>query len=302
MATMNKPVGQHDLPKTYLRRFSIDPSNRKLKSFVFCYWTSIHGAKIEQVSIDSKKFKIDDFYTINNLEEPYIFETTFRDIIEPLYNKIMLEIERESNLTIECRQNLMVWLFMNKYRNKANRDNIERITNFIIETSYSMEHGKDKFMSLKEGAKIFSKRKAKEFQLQSLMKEELMMEFDKGLGTKHWIILKSKKDNPFLTNDNPGFSVNIDMATPDMGTLSNFYATNSKASNYFVLSPRYCLMISPYWTGTPLETSIQNQTIEFKTTNDKHIEFINSCTKLTSSKYLISNQRRQLEKQAEGAF
>lgn len=122
------------------------------------------------------------------------------------------------------------------------------------------------------------------------------MEFDKGMGTKHWIILKSKPGNQFLTNDIPGFSVNMEMGIADINSLNSFYATNSKASNYFVLSPKYCLLINPFWQGTPMETSIHNQEIEFKVTNDKHIDFINHCTKVTRITFLISNDKGLIDK------
>lgn len=208
----------------------------------------------------------------------------------------MAEIESELNLSFECRQHLILWLYNNKYRNKANRDNLERITNFLIEVPYSMQYGKEKFEPLKEKAKRIAGIKAKEIQLGSLVKEDLILNFDKGMGTKHWMILKSRPDNQFLTNDNPGFSVNIEMGEADINSLNNSYATNHKASNYFVLSPKYCLLISPFWQGTPIETSIHNQRIEFVVTNDKHIGFINYCTKVTRTTFLISNDKNLIAK------
>jgi len=296
MTTTNKPTGQHHLPKTYLRRFSIDPNDRNLKSMVYCFWTNQYETKTEPTSIDSKKFKENDFYTINHDTEPYAFENYFRVEIEPLYNKIMVEVESELNLSFECRQFLILWLYNNKCRNKANRANLERLTNFMIEVPYSMQYGKEKFEPLKEEAKKYATAKAKEIQLDSLIKEDLVMEFDKGMGTKHWIILKSKSGKQFLTNDNPGFSVNMEMGVADINSLNSFYATNAKASNYFILSPKYCLLISPFWQGTPMETSIHNQEIEFKVTNDKHIDFINYCTKVTRTTFLISNDKNLIDK------
>jgi len=296
VTTTNNPYGQHDLPKTYLRRFSIDPNNRKLKSFIYCFWTNTYESKIEKVSIDSEKFKKDNFYTVNHDSDPYVLENFFKTEIEPLYNKIMLEVESEVNLSIDCRHNLIIWLFYNKYRNKANRDKFEKLLNFLIEIPYSLRYGKEKFKPLREEAKKIAGIKAKEVQLLTFIKEDLFKAFEKGIGTKHWIVLKSKPNNRFLTNDNPGFSIDIEMGIADINSLNNSYSTNHGASNYFVLTPEYCLLVSPFWEGTPLETSIKNQEIEFKITNDKHIDFINHCTTITRTMYIISNSKSLIEK------
>lgn len=294
--TNNEPTGQHDLPRTYLKRFVIDPNNRKFRSMIYCYWENQYETKCETVSINSKKFKNDNFYTVNHPNEPFIFETFFKDEIEPLYNKIMIEIESEQNPSFECRNYLILWLFYNKYRNKAFREIIENLVNFQIETSYSMQYGKEKFKPLSEEAKSIAASKAKKLHLQFLFKEEMLLNFEKGIGTNHWIILKSKPNNQFLTNDDPGFSINIEMGNIDFNSLNSSYATNYKASNFFILSPKYCLLISPFWEGTPLDISILNQHIEFKITNNSYIDFINYCTKVTRTKYLISNNKIMIDK------
>lgn len=292
----NTPTGQHDLPKTYLRRFAINPNDRNLKSMVYCYWKTKHETKTKAISIDSKRFKKNDFYTINEHDDPYAFENFFRVEIEPLYNIIMSEISQEENLTSSCRGQLLLWLYFNKYRNEANRNNLEALTNFLIESPYKMQYGNERFESIKLEVREYAKKQAKHIQLKSFLQEDLFMNFEKGMGTKHWIILKSNKENPFLTNDNPGFSVNVDMAIPDLGTLNSFYATNGKASNYFILSPKYCLLISPFWAGTPLDMSLNNQIIRCVSTNDTNIDFINYCTITTRTQYIISNDKKRIER------
>jgi hypothetical protein len=98
MTTINTPIGQHDLPMTYLKWFAIDPNDRRFKSIVYCFWKNQYEAKIKQVSINSEKFKKDDFYTINHSIEPYFVENFFSSEIEPLYNNIMAEVESEISL------------------------------------------------------------------------------------------------------------------------------------------------------------------------------------------------------------
>lgn len=279
MSPVNEPQKQHDVPKTYLRRFAIDPNDRKLRNMVYCFWTNQYESKTEDTSVDSNKFKKPNFYTIDDSNEPYVLELFFKKRIEPLYNKIMKEVEREENLSLACRKRLNHWLYYNKYRNKSNRDNLERIINSsfnIISKLRNIELSKEEIRSAASPT-------AKRIQLDSLIDDDLATKFEIGMGVKHWMLLKSKSKNNFLTNDNPGFSINVEMSVPDMNSLSSSFATNSKAWNYFVLSPKYCLLISTFWEGALKEISIQE--IEFKVTSDKHIDFINSCTTITRTNY-----------------
>lgn len=294
---MNEPISQHHLPRTYLRRFAIDTKNKSKRSFIYaCYFTPINKVKIEIVSTNSTKFKIDHFYTTGHESEPFAFENLLSKHVEPLYNKIMTEIEGEKKLTLKCKAYLIVWLFFNKYRNKSERDNLGRLLNNIIGATTVMKYGKVKFESLKEQIKIESSKNAKQLQLGMLWNDNLFAEFEKGIGTKHWLIFKSRKNSSFITSDNPGFSINVDMGSPNYASLANTYATNYKASNYFPLSPRYCLLISPFWKGTSLDLNLENQEIEFITPNANHQHFINLCTMRCRDKYLLSNEKLILEK------
>jgi hypothetical protein len=293
---MSEPSNQHIVPKTYLKRFAIDPLNRKLKSMVWTYWKDKRETKLKTESIDSDKFKKPDFYTIDNETDPFVFENYFKTEIEPLYNEIIGEIALEKSISLQCRTNLILWLYNNKYRNKANRDNLERNLLNMIRFTQAYQFGMDKFNEIADEIGTKVKGDTKNIHLESLVGPDLIVEFEKGMGTKHWIILKSRSENKFISNDNPGFSINIDLNQPDFRTLTHYYATNNAATNYYPLSPDYCLMISPYWEGTPLETSLRNQTIEFKITNNRHIDFINACTALTRTKYLVSQSKELLEK------
>ena len=46
----------------------------------------------------------------------------------------------------------------------------------------------------------YAKKQAKHIQLKSFLQEDLFMNFEKGMGTKHWIILKSNKENLIRAN------------------------------------------------------------------------------------------------------
>lgn len=291
----NDPIGQHDLPKTYLKNFSINPNDRKLKSFIYCFWENEYNpdnSKAKMISIDSDRFKKDNFYTNNEYKNPFAFEDFFKNEIEPLYNKIIIEVEKESNLTLDCRQNLMFWLFYNKYRNKAFRDVLEDNLNFYTEVLSRMNAENKEVLKEKE----YILETSKKLQLEILKNVDLFLDFQVGMGTKHWLIIKSRPNNQFITNDNPGFSINIDEGHIDFSTLNSSFATNHNATNYFILSPKYCLIVSPFWEDTPIEESLNNQIISFLIAGNKQINFINYCTGITKTKYLISNDKVLIDK------
>jgi hypothetical protein len=68
---------------------------------------------IEKKSINSSYFTTENFYTIDG-EDPFAIEYFFRDNIEPRYEEVMREVKNERNLSIKCRQNLMIWLHYSK--------------------------------------------------------------------------------------------------------------------------------------------------------------------------------------------
>ena len=287
---MTRPVDQHIVPKTYLKHFAINPKDRKLKSHVWIKRFDHNKTIVSKESIDSQKFKLSDFYTLECEDRPYGMEDYFSSEIEPVYNDIIYEVELEQNLSQDCRSKLILWLYNIKYRNTYNRINIQRNLQNMVQYTNLYKNEFDRLITAAPTADEIS-RDARRTHLESLLRQDLLSEFEKGMGTKHWIILKSRREDKFITNDNPGFSINIDLGVPDFKTLTSYFATNHEATNYFVLSPKYCLMISPFWKDTPLELSLKTQTIDHKTTNVRHIQFINNCTSITRNRLLIASNR-----------
>jgi len=290
-----EPKKQHEVPKTYLKRFVIDQNNRKDRSFVECF--RIFPKKlIERKSIDSNFFKTENFYTVES-NNPYVIEESFSNLFEPFYNEIMVQIENEIPLTKEIKQKLLLWIWFSKYRNSHQRSSLKQITNFLL-TAHTKNTTKsiDEFNDLVKGIKEYSDSASKIMQLQSLFTEEHINLFADGMEEKHWMILKSNENNMFITNDNPGFSVNMNLGLVDKNTINVQFATNNKAANYYPLSPKYCLLISPFIPGTLETTNFWNLKIKYVKTNDVHIDFINNTTFTLIRKYCLSNNIRFLNK------
>src|SRR5690606_20813487 len=99
MEMMTRPVDQHIVPKTYLKHFAINPSDRKLRSLVWVKRFEHNKTIVSKVSIDSQKFKLRDFYSLECEDSKYVIEEYFRSEIEPVYNDIIREVELEQNLS-----------------------------------------------------------------------------------------------------------------------------------------------------------------------------------------------------------
>lgn len=291
---MKGPRKQHIVPKTYLKRFSIDPSDRGLRSFVWIKTEVRSKTVLSKESIDSDKFKVSDFYSVAHEDNPFVVESYFQSEVEPLYNTIMEEVHSETNLSAECRDRLILWLYNIKYRNVYNRENIHRNLQNLVHHTESFRTPFNRLIDPTPSEHQIDFH-SKQIHLHALLRQDLLTDFEKGMATKHWIVLKSRPTLRFITSDNPGFSINIDLGMPDLKSLTSYFATNCAATNYFVLSPNYCVMISAFWNGTPLELNLKNQTIEFTVTNQRHIGFINFCTSATRNRLLIAHDKKLLE-------
>lgn len=276
---------QHFLPKTYLKYFAIAPNIEALRSLVYCGWKDDYGRiMIQEKSINSTFFKRIDFYTTFQGEDLYKYEDFFRREIEPLYFKIMKEIEAEQNLSRECRENLLIFLFFNKYRNLANRENFER----IAQNMYSVQRGK-------KLPKIVVEKYATKMHMEFMFKYNSLAHFIDGMGIKKAEILKSNPSFQFISSDNPGFSFD-NYPKLDIKSLNFSYATKWEAVNIFILSPKYCLIFYPLGDETPYEVNFFTQEISYENAETDMIHFVNVCTNGLKNKYLISNDRLLLEK------
>jgi len=288
----DKPENQHDVPSTYLRRFAIDSSDSGKKKMVNCLRIH-HKKKIEEKSVEANFFKNRNFYTIEG-DNPFLIEDIFANIIEPSYNDIFGEISKEKNLSEDVRGKMILWLWFSKFRNIHQRRIIEQHIDFhnSINSKYALDFPKD---ITKEGIDNIQKEYSKNLHIKGLFDEKIMQKFIEGMAVKDWIILKSSANNKFITNDNPGFSVNIEKGKPDYNSINVQFATNRAATNYYPISPDYCLMINPLLEAS-LDLSLLNLKIRYVEANESHIDFINMTTYLQLRKYCIANEKKYLEK------
>lgn len=291
----SKKDGQHIVPRTYLKFWKIAEG----KSFVYGIdFSNKYKKGVQTFGLNDKVFKERKYYNHNSFENQYIIEDVLGEDIEPSYDKIMCEINNEINLSFGIREKIMQWLFISKMRSPHIRNNTERIANFLFKVT---EQFKDKNISAeKERAiEIHSKKIAKEVQLSTLTNDgqlqSLLKLFIETLNAKHWRIIKSIPQFEFWTNDNPGFSPNTDERFAKDTPYHYIMEMNEQSIIYFPLSPKYCLEITPFPQGTPLDICALTMEIKYEQASPKLIEFINKGIFCTCNKVLISNNKEILE-------
>lgn len=283
---MADKVNQHLVSKTYLKHFVIP----NYKNQVWCI--ELDGYSKNKPSIKGTKqtiFTIKNFYSLNDKNNRLLLENFYSDKLEPIYNDIIKEIYQEINLSEGIRIRLLEWIMHSNIKSENFRNNIERLSQFLIDIYSNYGLQKESF-SLKN-KDYSSKEVAKDIQLETVLNLEDLNDvfslFYKELVTKKWSILKSNNENPFIANDNPGFGLN----TSNFGknTFNKTIQLSRISFNYFVLSPKYCLFMEPFKQDDDISINALNMKINYTKISDEVINLINEGTTKTALRYIISN-------------
>lgn len=286
---------QHLVPKTYLKHFVI--SNYCKPNHVWCLELNNEYLKHPIAKgINQKIFKSKNFYSLHNTPNKLLIEDFYAEKLEPLYNVIINEVNQQINLSEDIRIRIIEWLMHSNLRSEDFRDNFARLSKFLIDI-YShlvnqQELNKGKYKN------ITSNQIAKEIQLKTLLDPyELYKYFNlhyTAFKSKKWTILISNDDNPFIANDNPGFSLNL----THLG--ENFFNSSLQLShisiNYFILSPKYCLLFEPFSQQDNIKINGLNMEIKYTKLTEEEVNFINKGTLTTALKFIISNRFETINK------
>lgn len=291
MSKRNKPKKQHIVPVTYLKQFHTGDGKS-----VYCFdFSDPQRQYVQKIHFGDKKFKIKNFYTDVRLENRYAIEEFFAKNVEPLYPGIIKAVNEESQLSNDEKGGIIVWIFTSNLRKVTSRLNYERISKWLFETmsKYKKEEIDHDHLARR------SQKIAKEAQLNPFsdpeQSKELMLLFERTLALKQWRILKTTNNNPFWTNDSPVFSPNVHPMFQKDVPYHAGAELNANSWVYFVLSPLYCLEISPFVVGTPLDATLWNMSVPYENAFPNEIEFINMGVFYTRHKMVISNNKQSLE-------
>ena len=294
---MTKHIQQHYIPRVYLKNFQIDDKNNK--SFVWCVdFSNKYSIEPKKLGLNDKVFKMKKFYNDIRLQNPFAIEEILGSEFETKFVKIIGAVKKECKLSKETVKNLMIWLYISKMRSPYFRANTERLIKWFIETTNKY---KNLSLSEKEKEQIdkYIQQSSKDIHLNYLIdhdnSKKLAKLFKETLNAKHWRILKSKKELPFCTNDNPGFSPNLHPMFAKDTPFHKVMEMNSQSMIFYVLSPNYCLEITPFVKGTSLTKCALNMEIEYHEAPLELVEFINKGVFYSKYKLIISNSKRLLD-------
>lgn len=292
---MSRKDKQHVVPRTYLKQWRIAHD----KSFVYGVdFSNKYKKGVQTFGLNDKVFKRRRYYNDTSFQNPYLIEDVLGEDIEPIYNRIMDDINRENNPSRSTRSDIMLWLYVSKMRSPSMRDNFEQLSNFFLKTT---ERYKNKNIShnREEEIKDYARASAKNIHLGAFTDEDLVSDlltmFIEELNAKHWRILKSTSELEFWTSDNPGFSPNVDERFAKDTPYHSLIELNSNSVVLFPLSPKYCLEITPFKAGTLLDVCALTMSICFVQASLEHIDYINRGVFYTRNNIVISNRRDTLE-------
>ncbi|MEO6721910.1 MAG: DUF4238 domain-containing protein [Ferruginibacter sp.] len=294
---MTKKIEQHYIPRVYLKWFQIDEAENK--SFVYCIdFSNKFNTKVQRKGLNDTIFKQKKFYNDNRLVDPFAIEDALGKEFEPKYDGIIKAIELETSPSTQTVEDLMTWLYISKLRSPYFRSNTERVLDKVISITNAYNRH---VPSEEEKSEIdtYIKRKSREVHLNSFsdMKEaQILLELHfQTLNVKHWRILKSRPEFPFWTNDNPGFSPNLNPMFAKDNPFHQLMELNGNSIILYVLTPKYCLEITPFQEGTPLDICALNMKIKFEQASLELIDYINQGVFYSRYKLIISNSKGLLE-------
>jgi hypothetical protein len=283
---MGKKENQHLVSKTFLKHFVIP----NYKNQVWCI--ELNGLGKNKPIIKGTKqriFTIKNFYSLSDKNNRLFLENFYSDKLEPIYNEIIKEVQQEISLSENIRIRLIEWVMHSNIKTEHFRNNLERLSQFLIHMNSNYGSQKESFRA--KYSDNYTKEIAKDVQLETILNPEDYNEifnlFYNELVTKKWSILKSNNKNPFIANDNHGFSLN----TSGVGknTFNKTIQLDRISFNYFVLSPEYCLFMEPFKQGDDISLNALNIKINYTKISDEVINLINEGTTKTALRYIISN-------------
>lgn len=288
---MSKPKNQHIIPKVYLKQFHIGDNSR-----VYCLeLNNPYQKNVQIVGTNDNKFKVRNFYTDTRLENIYAIENFFSRKIETPWPSVLRDITNKRPLSKESKIVLINWIYASAFRNPTGRKNYQRILEHTakIIASYKKESINE------EELKIFAKHEAKNMQLNAFVDPEKSKElhnmFEKGLANKTWKILEAPRGYYFLTNDKPCFSPNLHPYHQKHFPFHFNPEINYQSQIYFILNPKFCLEITPFLVGTPLDANVWNMTPMYEVITPIGVGLVNRGVTMTADKFLISNSYELLE-------
>jgi len=130
-----------------------------------------------------------------------------------------------------------------------------------------------------------------------LMATSFAERFQTSILSKRWTILKSKREIPFIGNDNPGLTIDLGAKeSQEEPRLGKGIILNANTLVYFVLSSRFCLEIRPFDQDTPPWINALNEKTKYEQASMKQITTINELVASSRKQLIFASKKSLLEK------
>lgn len=246
---MNEPRKQHYVPQVYLRNFSYE-TKKNPKLYVFSKSTGkLYPANVSDTAAER------DFYTIDSLENKYIWEKHYSSEIEPVLGELIKKIrsqcdnaliqDRSLILTQEEKLTLALSMLFQLSRGKQARAFTQNLYDQLLPGV--AEQARTKFGPLSDDQEALLQSFAeenkyfKEIAMAVSFRRESIERIVSILVQRSFVIYKITDSYSFITSDNPVLFIDKDTfdATPFKNGL-----TDVNTLVYYPISPR--LLIAAY--------------------------------------------------------
>lgn len=235
----NNPVRQHHVPKVYLRYFCNSDGSLtvydKRKRTLFS--TGLTAVGVEK-----------DFYTLDEMEDPYCWERTYANGIEPMMGKVLSKVISKASLLTQNgtiiiddveKTQLSIIMIMQLLRGKQSRDYENKLYQFLLPDV--VEKAKATFGPLTdkqlESIQAFGSNDYyfKRISMDVSLDTDRIVQYAQLLGYREFIVYRIHGNLEFVTSDNPVMFINS--LTSNARPFSNGLLQESTLV-YYPISPK----------------------------------------------------------------
>ncbi|HZV69311.1 MAG TPA: DUF4238 domain-containing protein [Saprospiraceae bacterium] len=301
---------QHFIPRVYINNFTFNDSGQVYSIKMDAYTRNniikiIHSSQfgysrnlytiseklsasigVDRLIIEKKAFKYEKALLFNISEKlnqnQFISESDIADLI-----KMLLSIKQRNKIHYDTLRNPVIQKYL-----------IERALSGIVESShkYRAIQGDDKIDSIIKLLKKLLEEGLHDKQGTNDVLNSTLLNIHSGTLPKHnhfnlfmesrkIIIYQTSLGNPFITSDNPGFTIHP-------GNIVGNLNFGSAIAFVFPITPTRLIYIDMEKASTMLNGT---KTIEYREANNELINLANLATKNNSANYLFSNSKDMLE-------
>ncbi len=294
---MSNPKKQHYVPQVYLKNFSFS-DKEPYKIYALCKKENrIFPVNVSDTSVEH------NFYTVNKRSDPYIVETTYATVIEPMLARVITKIRKScENILIQnhtCVLNpkdkidMAYSMIFQLFRGKITREYTRK--QYLSLAPVVAGEVKEVFNPISEQQEIILNEITTSEDYYKLIATSTALNYEKvksiteELLKRHFVIFKICGNSEFITSDNP--VTFMDAETLDVTPFRNGLAT-PKTIVYFPITPK--LLLAAYHPNYYFNTfSKYDCRLEY-IDSDKEFNFINTYNyKQVESSYAYVYSRNE---------